>query len=66
MNAPWPIPLHPDAPPACNPFLQKVELVAEKEARVPKEVAKAIALRPCSALPWQPCSNLGSLTRRPF
>ena len=42
MNAPWPIPLHPAAPPACNPFLQKPAQVVEKEPRVPKEVAKAV------------------------
>jgi hypothetical protein len=41
MNAPWPIPLHPAAPPA-NPFLQPPAPPVEKEPRVPKEVAKAV------------------------
>lgn len=42
MNAPWPIPLHPAAPPACNPFIQRPVQLVEKEPRVPKEVAKAV------------------------
>lgn len=42
MSAPWPIPLHPDAPPVCNPFLQVQAPTVEKEPRVPKEVAKAV------------------------
>ncbi len=42
MSAPWPIPLHPAAPPACNPFLHALVPTVEKEPRVHKEVAKAI------------------------
>lgn len=66
MNAPWPIPLHPDAPPVCNPFLHALVPTVEKEPRVHKEVAKAICAAAMLGAAVSALQQPGILTAEPM